>query len=297
MNKLVKNIVEGFDFSKSNNNKGLNTTGMFNAVIEEAVKEIKENKYPTFDLFKLNKAIYKPKDKQELQEICFKCMTLFIDSDEVCNLNWLDVSEIIDMSSLFYTYVEYPCTIDVSKWDVSNVVYMESMFRYCEKINIGDISNWNVSKVREMGHMFDDCKLFNGDLSKWDVSSVRDMGQMFRHCKQMKDPGISNWDVSNVLSMDGMFFECPLFNADLSKWDVSNVRDMDQMFGGCESFNSDLSNWNTSNLRLVSHMFKGCKSLNTNLDNWDISKLEIKFTRFMFDGCESMKKLPKWLII
>ena len=55
--------------------------------------------------------------------------------------------------------------IDISEWNVSNVISMEGMFAKCKEFN-SDISNWNVSKVTDMNCMFSGCKKFNSEL--WD---------------------------------------------------------------------------------------------------------------------------------
>jgi len=76
--------------------------------------------------------MYLVKDKTELMKIIKNSS---VDAD----LNYLDVSEIIDMSSLFYNS---KFNGDISKWNVSNVLNMHSMF-YGSKFN-GDISEWNI---------------------------------------------------------------------------------------------------------------------------------------------------------
>lgn len=100
------------------------------------------------------------------------------------DFNDIDVSNI----NLFYdgsigifekTKFEY---IDISNWDVSNVEDMSFMFYKCEKLKfVGDLSNWDVSNAEDMYSMFDNCEKLKsvGDLSDWDVSGVKSMTWMF----------------------------------------------------------------------------------------------------------------------
>ena len=72
--------------------------------------------------------------------------------------------------------------IDISKWDVSNVKDMTYMFFNCWKLkSVGDLSNWNVSKVEDMSYMFRKCYNLKsvGDLSNWNISNLKDMSNMF----------------------------------------------------------------------------------------------------------------------
>ena len=73
--------------------------------------------------------------------------------------------------------------IDISDWDVSNVTDMSYMFFACEELkSVGDISSWDVSNVINMSYMFAFCKKFNQDISNWDVSKVKFKIDMFDKC-------------------------------------------------------------------------------------------------------------------
>ena len=129
-----------------------------------------------------------------------------------------------------YTKFKY---IDISYWNVSNVTNMSYMFYMCKELeSVGDISKWDTSNVKDMNNMFYDCESFNQDVSGWNVSNVTDMSFMFYDCKSFNQD-ISEWNVSSVTNMTYMFVFCKSFNQDISKWDVSNVRHRAYTFRNC----------------------------------------------------------------
>ena len=97
----------------------------------------------------LNESDYtvQPKTKDELKRIIRNTIE---EKGYNCDLNFIDVSKITDMSFLFSTS---KFNGDISKWDVSKVKNMDSMFYNASSFN-GDIDNWNVSKVENMKTMF-----------------------------------------------------------------------------------------------------------------------------------------------
>ena len=151
---------------------------------------------------KSNNYKYFPKTKEELRDIILH--RIEVEGNEV-NLNDIDVSEVTNMYGLF-EYTNF--NGDISKWNVSNVTNMNSMFFECKSFN-GDISKWNVSNVENMSYMFSGCKSFNQDISTWDVSNVKTMKNMFCNCMSFNQ-NISQWDVSNVKDISGIFYRCIL---------------------------------------------------------------------------------------
>ena len=119
-------------------------------------------------------------------------------------MNHIDTSLITDMSALFEDLDIR--NIQIDQWDVSNVTNMSSMFYGCREFTgQTKLSKWDTSKVTKMNSMFDSCKNFNGDLSGGDVSKVTNMAYMFLDCNIFEGNSLGKWDVSNVKNMLGMF--------------------------------------------------------------------------------------------
>ena len=130
---------------------------------------------------------------------------------------------------------------DLNYLDVSGIVDMVMLFAGNSTFN-GDISGWDVSNVKSMRWMFEN-STFNGDISKWDVSGVDDMGWMFQNSRFNGD--ISKWNMRSVTSTRGMFAYSD-FRGDISKWDVSGVMEMSYMFSGCGYSDVRICDWDIS---------------------------------------------------
>ena len=121
----------------------------------------------------------KPKNLDELKKIVEKTIE---NNGPNCDLNFIDVSNITDMSYLFW---KTKFDGDISKWNVSNVENMEAMFAYSPFNR--DISMWDVSNVKYMRSMFKRSK-FDNDISKWHVGPKTDMYEMFKDCPLENKP-------------------------------------------------------------------------------------------------------------
>lgn len=165
-----------------------------------------------------------PENRLALRKIIEQEMQLH---GEKCDLNHIDVSQIIDMTALFYNS---PFNGNISGWDVSSVINMNAMF-YGSQFN-GHISGWDISNTENMEIIFKR-SLFNGDISGWNTSNVENMQAMFEQSQFNND--ISGWDVSNVKNMCWMFRDSK-FNGDISNWNACNVLDIHHILYNCPAF-------------------------------------------------------------
>ena len=120
------------------------------------------------------------------------------------NLNHIDVSAVTEMSCLFDAVNDEVTLryIDISEWDVRNVIRMKWMFDDCkELVSVGDLSNWDVRKLEDAEGMFKHCKklTYVGDISKWTLDSIHDWGvsDMFIGCKKLKGNvgDLTKWNI------------------------------------------------------------------------------------------------------
>ena len=94
-------------------------------------------------------------------------------------------------------------TIDMSGYDVSNVVDFHEMFSMIQIANITGLENWNVSNGLRFQSMFNGNKTFNTNISNWNMSNAVDIMNMFRHATAFNQ-NLNNWDLSNCTKASEM---------------------------------------------------------------------------------------------
>ena len=190
----------------------------------------------------------------------------------------------------------YSCkdtSLDLSKFDTSNVTDMGYMFYKCSSITSIDLGSFNTSKVTDMAYMFSNCKQLKSlDVSMFDTSKVTNMEQMFNNCLNLTLLSLNNFDTSKVTNMSNMFASCKdLTSLDLSNINTSNVENMSGMFSDCKCVKTlDLQNFDTSKTTDTSFMFSECVNLDgLNIENFKTSK--VTTMREMFFDCENLSSI------
>lgn len=110
-------------------------------------------------------------------------------------------------------------TIDVSRWNTASA--RNSFFKLfgdCTILKELDLSGWDVSNVVEFSNMFTRCNSIRSiDLSGWDISSLQRCPEMFRQCFKLEtiyapaDFDVTGfpYDVENELVQTrAMFYQC-----------------------------------------------------------------------------------------
>lgn len=201
-----------------------------------------------------------------------------------CDLNFIDVSKVMDMSRLF---ARSRFDGDISSWKVSDECDLSCIFRGSRLEESGKAKSWLDKVYRER---VENSKNADGVM----VARSR------AHLKALIDSmvwlegdrcDLNGIDISRVTNMNYLF-EFSLFDGDISKWDVSHVTEMDYMFAD-SWFNGDISNWDVSNVRKMGRMFIR-SYFEGDIDRWNVSSEADTFEIFRQSMLEKKGKLPKW---
>ena len=131
---------------------------------------------------------------------------------------------------------------------------MNGMFSDCQKLTSLDLSKFNTTNVKNMGGMFAGCeKLTSLDLSKFNTTNVEDMSYMFYNCNKLYSLNVTNFNTANVEYMSCMFSNCSALTTIYvsDKFVTGQVTDGSDMFLDC----SNLKGYSDSK---IDHTYADC---------------------------------------
>jgi len=127
--------------------------------------------------------------------------------------NNYDTTQVLDMTRMFYMFsddtLEYSSSLkqlDLSSWDVYNVINMRAMFGYNSVLEYLDISTWETINCTNMGYMFQELRsLLELNITNFDTSNVETMQGMFLGVTSVNELDLSSFDTGKVTIMTSMF--------------------------------------------------------------------------------------------
>ena len=242
--KIYEDIINNYDNKNRNYEIIYNINQLQNNKIKDELDKIIEyniiekykyifNVYQTMNIDEIN-IIYNIKDLKEVQlfnpnfiERNENKLKLIIDGKEqdlidiyelsnnnkdILKVKLKGITNVTDMSWMFYGCSSLTSLPDIYKWNTTNVTNMRCMFCRCSSLtSLPDISKWNTTNVTNMSGMFWGCSSLTSlpDIYKWNTTNATDMSYMFEGCSSLTSlPDISKWNTTNVSNMSCMFNGC-----------------------------------------------------------------------------------------
>ena len=250
------------------------------------------------------KKYFKPnnKDKEytikiELKEKMKNCSYMFFNCPNIISidLSKFDSSEVKTMDKMLYKcfFLE---KINLENLDTSKVENMQYMFGKCKNLKeITFPTTFKTNNVNDISYMFFDCnKLEKINNLCFDTKKVKSMHSLFQNCYLLQKLDLTSFSTENVTDMVFMFYTCcklEEIKIDPQKFKTSKVKLMSSMFYQCESLkNFDFSGFDTENVEFMNDMFTRCEKFN-NIDLSNFNTKNVKNMKSMFNGCTDLQKL------
>jgi len=132
----------------------------------------------------------------------------FIALKQIQNIQYLNTSEVVDMSYMFYKCGLLE-SIDLSGFNTDNVTTFQCLFHSCASLKELDLSTFNTANAESVLSMFYSCsKLKRLDLAHFNTANVKRICYMFGNCTSLEEVDIRNFTVENVKEIHSMFEGC-----------------------------------------------------------------------------------------
>ena len=117
-------------------------------------------------------------------------------------------------------------SLDVTKFNTTNVTSMGEMFRGCAALTSLDVTNFNTANVTKMSAMFQNCSSLGSlDLTKFNTANVTTMESMFSGCLELTTISASSKFVTPQVSNSiDMFYNCKKLKGNI-EWTSDKATD------------------------------------------------------------------------
>ena len=142
--------------------------------------------------------------------------------------------------------VDFSATGSPRNSEAYGLIHAFEMFSGCIKFD-GDLSDYDVSNLVNLESMFQGATVFTGiGLDTWNTQNAQHMHYALAYTAVAA--GLDNWDVSSVTTLNGFLKNNKAFvgEGQLSAWDTSSVNDLRAAFYGASKFQGEIGNWDVS---------------------------------------------------
>ena len=130
---------------------------------------------------------------------------ILYETDNYIELIWFDL---INSSAFMFYKCSNITEIDLSNFNTSQVILMNSMFSYCSSLTSLNFSNFNTSKVTYMQGMFNNCSsLTSLNLSNFITSKATNINDMFKNCINLEYIIMINFNEINLSNSNLNMFQ------------------------------------------------------------------------------------------
>lgn len=243
-NNVLLNLYNHYNFDENNNNILMDDVIVYDRYIKDGIKY--KSKIANSEENKIRFLFY---SNAFIKSIIFG---KYIDTSEMYYMNYafsgcsslteinglenLDTSNVISMR---YTFSDTSLeSLDLSKWNVSNVTDIRDMFNHSQQLEYLDLSNFDNTKIESIDNIFNRCnklKEIKG-IENFNVSDVENFSSIFAGCSSLESLDLTSWDIRNAKKLDRMFFVCTNLKEILvsrDKWVIPSGYDTTDMFIRC----------------------------------------------------------------
>lgn len=183
----------------------------------------------------------------------------YFNGSEINGLNKLNTSSVTNMNYMFRN-CDYITKLDgIETLDLSNTTQCVSMFQglgskvsTLERGTLDlDLTNWNVSNVLSTEHFLKSSRVIKSlNISGWDLKKNTSLKAFFDGCRELQSINLTNVQTRDLTNMDYMFRDCSkLTEIDLSSFETPNLTSMYATFQGCTNLTKiDMRKFNFSNI-------------------------------------------------
>lgn len=131
-------------------------------------------------------------------------------------------------------------SLDLSHFNTSNVINMNSMFSGASSLTSLDLSNFYTRNVTNMYSMFQNASALTSlNISNFDTSKIANMERLFHNTNSLTSLDLSNFDTSKVTTMTSMFHNSSsLTSLDISSFSTGSSTNMEKILTGTSALNT-----------------------------------------------------------